>query len=178
MPSTEWMGRSTTESGRSPAPTGISTTGNCQTSRSNPLSSDSRRTMASAWRSRSRRSCVSVATAGSHLGDRNARVHQPDHAVDIRHAIHQLRGDIVVGHILQRQHGMIAARIAFHADRSNGQQPAGIAARHRSCSFRAQAANRQAGSRETDGDAETRRGCPARRRSREPRPYKTTPAAR
>src|ERR1700722_4378367 len=39
---------------------------------------------------------------------------------------------------------MITARIALHADRSNGQQPAGIAARDGSDRFRAQAADGQA----------------------------------
>ncbi len=60
MPSTESMGRSTTESGAPAVPKGISTTGNCQICRSNPLSCDSRRTMASACRRRSKRSAVSA----------------------------------------------------------------------------------------------------------------------
>ena len=59
IPSTESTGRSTIESGLAADPSGISTTGNCQIVFSKPLSSESRRTMASARRSRSSRSAVS-----------------------------------------------------------------------------------------------------------------------
>ena len=56
MPSSESIGRSTTESGRPQQPKGISTTGNCHTFASNPLDADISLTTRSTARSRSIRS--------------------------------------------------------------------------------------------------------------------------
>ena len=59
IPSTESTGRSTIESGAASVPSGIRITGNCQTWWSYPLSWVSRRTIASARRSRASLSGVS-----------------------------------------------------------------------------------------------------------------------
>src|ERR1022692_1564407 len=96
MPSTESIGRRTTESGAAPVPSGISTTGNCQMRRSKPLECERRRTMASACRRRTSRSGVRSLTrtrrsaSGAGLIQRVERV--------------------------DTQHGRVTAAIALHAD--------------------------------------------------------------
>ena len=81
MPSTESTGRSTTESGAA-VPTGISTTGNCQTFCRSRFRGESRRTMASARRRRSRRSGGQRAGADLHFSQRPLARHARDYTVN------------------------------------------------------------------------------------------------
>ena len=129
MPSTESMGRSTTESGRSAVPNGISTTGNCHTWRSNPDSCDKRRTMASARRSRPSRSARQASRMGAHLWNARGRAHGHHHSIHPLIAIHQVRGLFGRGRkIVDRQNRAIGPRIALHAHGSHRQHPLRVAA--------------------------------------------------
>src|SRR5579859_891501 len=69
---------------------------------------------------------------------------QSDHTVDLAILVHQLGGDVIVRHGVQCENRMIAARIAFHPDRSNRQQPTIIAFRYRCSRVSTQTSDRQA----------------------------------